>query len=126
MTLARGARGRPTTPDEYLRELPAGDRAALEALRAIVRSVSPELDERMSSGAPFVWYRGRRAVGYGAARGHLSFYIMHGAVLRTHAVELAGHDVSRTVVRFTRDRPLPAALVRRLVEARLREIAVGG
>ncbi len=69
--------------------------------------------------------RARRAVGYGAAKGHLSFYIMHGEVLRRHAAQLAAYDVSRTVVRFTPDRPLPGALVRTLVTARLREIAEG-
>ncbi len=108
--------------DRYLAALPEAPRAALAALRETIHAVAPELEERLSSGAPFVWYRGRRAVGLGAAAQHLSFYIMHGGVLAAHARELAGYDVSRTVVRFTPERPLPPALVRTLVKARLAEI----
>jgi uncharacterized protein YdhG (YjbR/CyaY superfamily) len=114
-----------STIDEYLAALPAADRAALEAVRATIRSVAPDMEERMSSGAPFFWHEGQRAIGFGAARHHLSLYIMHGAVLATHRAMLEGYDTSRTVVRFTRACPLPEALVRTLVRARLREIRLG-
>lgn len=78
--------------------------------------------ERPSQGAPFFWFKGRRAVGMGAAKSHLSFYIMHGQVLAQHRDALVGHDVSRTVVRFSPERPLPSGLVERLVRARLAEL----
>lgn len=113
---------RPATPEEYLAALPAAARDALQAMRETIRSVRPDMEERMSSGAPFFWHAGRRAVGFGAAQSHLSLYIMHGAVLKQHRAELAAHDASRTVVRFTPERPLPAALVRKLVRARFAEI----
>lgn len=111
--------------DEYLLALNVADRSALEAVRATIRSVAPHMEERMSSGAPFFWYAGRRAIGYGAARHHLSLYIMHGAVLATHQADLEGYDASRTVVRFTAARSLPDALLRKLVRARIREIRFG-
>lgn len=113
---------RPATPDEYLSVLPVREREALVALRATIRSVEPDMEERMSGGAPFFWYRGRRAVGFGAAKLHLSFFIMHGAVLKTHRKHLAAHDTSSTAVRFTHNKPLPAALIRKLVRARIAEI----
>lgn len=119
---ATGASAIPPPIRAYLAALPPPQRRALEQLRATILSVAPGMVERLSSGAPFVWHHGRRAVGFGATKRHLSFFIMHGQVLRTHRAALAGHDVSRTVVRFTPDRPLPAALVRTLVRARLAEI----
>jgi uncharacterized protein YdhG (YjbR/CyaY superfamily) len=115
----------PETTDEYLAALPSPSRETLEAVRDTIRSVASDMEERLSSGAPFFWHAGRRAVGLGAARSHLSFYIMHGAVLKTHARELAAHDASRTVVRFTHEKPLPAALIRKLVRARIAEIERG-
>lgn len=114
---------KPATPDEYLSRLPARDRGILTALRVIIRSVEPNFEERMSSGAPFFWFHGKRAVGFGAAKRHLSFFIMHGAVLKTHRKYLASHDTSNTVVRFKHDKPLPSALIRKLVRARIAEIA---
>jgi uncharacterized protein YdhG (YjbR/CyaY superfamily) len=114
----------PLTPTEqYLLALPAAQRRALAALRATILEVEPRLQERLSSGAPFFWFNGRRAVGLGAAKTHLSFYIMHGQVLAQHRQALEGHDLSRTVVRFTPERPLPPALIERLVRARVAEIA---
>ena len=113
---------RPATTDEYLSAIPAADRRALEAVRAAIHSVAPDMEERMSSGAPFFWHRGRRAVGFGVAKRHLSFFIMHGAVLREHRKDLAAYDTSRTVIRFSRDKPLSAALIRKLVRARIAEI----
>jgi uncharacterized protein YdhG (YjbR/CyaY superfamily) len=113
---------RRATTDEYLSALPIASRQALEALRDTIKSVAPALEERMSSGAPFFWWGGRRAVGFGAAKTHLSFFIMHGAVLKNHARDLASFDTSRTVVRFTPEKPLPATLVRKLVRARIAEI----
>jgi uncharacterized protein YdhG (YjbR/CyaY superfamily) len=112
----------PTTTDEYLSALPMAHRETLEAVRATIKSVGRDMEERMSSGAPFFWFGGRRAVGFGSAKRHLSFFIMHGAVLKAHRKDLVAYDTSRTVVRFTHDKPLPAALIRKLVRARIAEI----
>ena len=112
----------PTTTEEYLSALPAAHRKALEAVRATIKSVAPDMEERMSSGAPFFWYGGRRAVGFGAASRHLSFFIMHGGVLEAHRKDLAAYDTSRTVIRFTPHQPLPPALIRKLVRGRIAEI----
>ncbi len=110
------------TIEDYLSSLPVPIRETLQALRATIKSVVPEMEERLSSGAPFFWYRGRRAVGFGVAKTHLSFYIMHGDVLKTHSKDLADYDTSRTVIRFTQEKPLPTELVQKLVRARLEEI----
>lgn len=112
----------PETTDEYLAAIPAAHREALEAVRATIKSIAPTMEERMSSGAPFFWYGGRRAVGFGAAKRHLSFFIMHGAVLAAHRKDLGVYDTSRTVVRFTHDNPLSSMLIRKLVRARVAEI----
>lgn len=113
---------RKTPTHDYLAALPPAQREALTVLRDTIRGVAPAMEERLSSGAPFFWHRGRRAVGFGAAKEHLSFYIMHGNVLARHRKELEPYDVSRTVVRFTPNRPLPSELIRTLVRARIEEI----
>jgi len=62
-------------------------------------------------------------VSFGAARSHCAFYVQSPAVMEVHAAELIGLDTSKGTVRFTPDKPLPDALVTRLVRARLAENA---
>jgi uncharacterized protein YdhG (YjbR/CyaY superfamily) len=58
----------------------------------------------------------------GAAKRHVSLFIMYGAVLETHKDELSAFDTSNTVIRFMPNKPLPARLVIKLVKARMAEI----
>jgi len=48
---------------------------------------------------------------------------MSSAVIEAHQEELPPHDTAKTktTIRFAPDRPLPAALVRKLVKARIAE-----
>ena len=48
---------------------------------------------------------------------------MSGTTVKAHADELKGWETSKGTIRFPPDRPLPAALVRKLVKARIAENA---
>jgi uncharacterized protein YdhG (YjbR/CyaY superfamily) len=108
--------------DDYLARLPQEQREALERLRQDIRSVVPEVEEVLRSGVPAFRYNGKPLVSIGAAKRHLSLFIMYGAVLETYKDELSAFDTSSTVVRFMPDKPLPARLVKKLVKARMAEI----
>lgn len=108
--------------DQYLMRRPANQRAALEQLRRAIRSAVPDSTETIKSGVPAFRYHGRPLVSIGAGRGHVALYIMYGDVLRAHAGDLSGFDTSKTVIRFTPERPLPNALVTELIKARRSEI----
>jgi uncharacterized protein YdhG (YjbR/CyaY superfamily) len=60
-------------------------------------------------------------VSFGAGKGHCSFYVQSPAVMDAHQGELAGYDTAKGTIRFAPDKPLPASLVRKLVEARIAE-----
>jgi uncharacterized protein YdhG (YjbR/CyaY superfamily) len=110
----------PRTPAEYLRRVPAAQRKALEALRRTVRAAAPDAEERISYGIPSFYVGPRMLVAYASASRHCAFY--PGAEpVRRHAAELAGYSTSKGTVRFDPANPLPARLVRRLVETRLAE-----
>jgi len=59
-------------------------------------------------------------VSFGAAAKHCAF--LAGAFpIRTHAEELNAPDMSTGTIRFQPEKPLPVALVRRLVKTRIAE-----
>lgn len=60
-------------------------------------------------------------VGFGASAKHCAFYLMSGTTVETFKAELEGYDTSKGTIRFQPDKPLPAALVRKLVKARIAE-----
>jgi uncharacterized protein YdhG (YjbR/CyaY superfamily) len=112
------------TPDEYLAALEDDrKRVALEKLRAQIRKIVPDAEEGFSYGVPAFRYRGRPLVAYAAFAKHCGFYPLSAAVIASHADELAGFALSKGTIRFHPDAPLKTALIRKLVKARLAELA---
>jgi uncharacterized protein YdhG (YjbR/CyaY superfamily) len=114
------AMARPTSPDEYLAALPDDKRAALERLRRTIRQAAPEAEECISYSLPAFRQNGP-LVGYGATARHCALYLMSGSTVEAHRDALAGYDTSKGTIRFAPDRPLPDALVHKLVHARIAE-----
>jgi uncharacterized protein YdhG (YjbR/CyaY superfamily) len=108
--------------DAILADLPAGQRAALEAVRATVARAVPSADEGFSYGVPAFRYRGRPLAAYAAAKGHCSYFPMSSAVVEALRDDLAGFDLAKGTVRFVPEAPLPEALIVALVRARQAEI----
>jgi uncharacterized protein YdhG (YjbR/CyaY superfamily) len=108
------------TVDGYLAALPDDQRAALQRLRKIIHAAVPGAQERISYGMPGFRVDGRFFVWMGAAAKHCALY----GLAETHQGELKDYDTSgRGTLRFALDEPLPAALVRKLVKARLATLA---
>ncbi len=111
--------------DGYLAALPEEVRAALEKLRKIIKTATPRTTEVISYRIPVFKYQGRPLVGFGAAKKHCSFFTMSSSMIpklaRMRAAELKGYDVSGATIHFTPDKPLPAALVTKLVKERIAE-----
>lgn len=113
---------KPKTIDEYLAALGADQRAALEKLRRAIRAAAPRAEECISYGLAAFRQDGM-LVGFGAGANHCAFYLMSGSTVADHADDLKGYDTSKGTIRFPADKPLPAALVHKLVKARLAENA---
>jgi uncharacterized protein YdhG (YjbR/CyaY superfamily) len=111
------------TVDAYLAALPDTQRAALQKLRATIRSAVPTAEECIRYGVCAFRHEGAPLVGFGAARNHCALFLMSGTTVEVHAADLAAYDTSKGTVRFPPDKPPPAALVRKLVKARLAENA---
>ncbi len=109
------------TIDEYLATLSEDKRAALEKLRKAIKAAAPKAEECISYQLPAFRLNGRMLVWFGATAKHCAFY--PGAVVEAFKSELKDYDTSKGTIRFQPDHPLPAALVRKLVKARIAENA---
>ena len=112
---------KPKTIDEYLGALSDDKRAALEKLRKAIKAAVPKAQECISYGLAAFRLEGRALVAFGATANHCAFYPMSSSTVQAHRDELKNYDTSKGTIRFQADKPLSAALVRKLVKARIAE-----
>ena len=106
--------------DEYLAALSADKRAALARLRKIIRAAAPKAEECISYQI-CAYRQNGMLVGFGASAKHCAFYLMSSSTATAHKDALKSYDISKGTIRFHADKPLPVALVRMLVKARIAE-----
>ena len=109
----------PKTIDEYLETVDAVKRQALEKLRATIRRIVPRAEECISYGVPCFRVGGKALVGFGAAKNHCSFYPWSGKTVEEFSQELKEFQTSKGAIRFQPEKPLPAALIRKMVKSRM-------
>jgi len=104
--------------EKYLAALPEKQRAALERLRKTIRAAAPEATEGISYQMPAFKHHGT-LVAYAAFKDHCSFFPMSSKLIEEHKDELKAYDTAKGTIRFQADKPLPAALVRKIVKERI-------
>jgi len=105
--------------DEYLAALPEDTRATLEKIRKAVKAAAPKAAEVISYQMPMYKQNGM-LVGFAAFKNHCSFF--PGAKpIATYKDELKAYKTSKGTIQFPIGKPLPAALVKKLVKMRLAE-----
>ena len=105
--------------EAYLANVPERARMTLEKMRATIRAAVPkEAAEAISYGMPSFQYKGG-LVAYAAFKKHCSFFPMGSSAIEEFAEALKGYRVSKGTIQFPVDKPLPKALVAKLVKARV-------
>jgi uncharacterized protein YdhG (YjbR/CyaY superfamily) len=116
---AAGKSNRSKTVEEYLARVPEPARSTLQKMRAVIRAiVPPETTEVLSYGIPTFCYK-RMLVSLAAFKDHCSFFPLGSSVLDSFADELGAFRAAKGTLHFPVDKPMPAALVRKIVKARL-------
>ena len=112
---------KPKTIDEYLRNVRPDHRKALQKLRQIIQTTAPNAEGCISYGIPAFRLNRRLLVFFAAWANHCAFYPGSTATLKNFHNELRNFQTSKGTIRFSPDKPLPVALVKKLVKTRIEE-----
>ena len=115
------AKEKPKTIDEYLANVKPLHRRTLQKLRQIIQTAAPKAEECVSYGIPAFRLNRRLLVFFGAWSNHCAFYPGSTVALKKFRNELRNFQTSKGTIRFSPDKPLPAALVNKLVKTRIAE-----
>lgn len=114
-------KSKPRNIDEYLAGTTAEQRTALEKIRRTIHAVAPAVEEGISYGLAGFKLNGRPLVYFGAWANHCAFYPGSSTLAKKFQARLKHFHTSKGTIRFTPDKPLPTALVKELVKARIAE-----
>lgn len=110
-----------TEVEDYLADLPEDARATLERIRKAVRAAAPGAEEKIGYGMPGFYLDGHPLTYYAAFKAHCSLFPASPSVINAFADELGGYEVAKGTIRFPIGKPPPAALIKRIVKARIEE-----
>ena len=108
--------------DEYLAALDEPKRTTLQRLRQTIHAVVSDAEECVSYGMPGFRMEGKVIAGFAAFKDHLSYLPHSGSVIGALGDELAGYQGTPGSLHFPIERPLPKALVKKLIAVRLSEV----
>lgn len=103
--------------------MPEPARTALQDLREAIKAAAPEAIETITYNMPTFKENDRFLVSYAAYKNHCSLYPASKAVMDAHGEELKPFFSEKATLRFTAERSLPKALVRKIIKTRLAENA---
>ncbi len=103
--------------DAYIAGFPPETRRMLEEVRATIAAAAPVATERISYAIPTFHLNGN-LVHFAGYRNHIGFYPGSKAI-EAFEKDLEGYESAKGSVRLPLDRPMPVALIRRMVEYRV-------
>jgi uncharacterized protein YdhG (YjbR/CyaY superfamily) len=115
------AKKKPETIDDYLANVKPGHRKTLQKLRQTIQTAVPTAEECISYGIPAFRVNRRLLVFFGAWANHCALYPGSAATLKNFRNELRNFQTSKGTIRFSPDKPMPVALVKKLLKARIAE-----
>lgn len=108
--------------DDYLATVEEPKRATLRELRQTIRDLLPDAEEVISYGMPAFRLNGKVIAGFAAFKNHLAYLPHSGSVFAELRHDLAGYTSTEGSLHFPIDKPLPKALVKKLIAARLGQV----
>ena len=109
--------------DEYLRGLEEPKRSTLQVLRRTILEIVPYAEQVISYRVPAFRVGGKTVAGFAAFKNHLSYLPFSGSVIEQLPDELRDYATTESSLHFPVDCPLPKALVQKLIDVCLADVA---
>jgi uncharacterized protein YdhG (YjbR/CyaY superfamily) len=110
----------PKDIDSYLALQPGNVQIALEKMRQIIKATAPGAEEVISYGMPAFRFHGM-LVYFAGFKNHYSLFPANASLIATMAEELKGYKTSKGTIQFSLDKPVPVALIKKIVKTRMME-----
>ena len=114
----------PKTVDEYIANFPPDVQKRLGDVRQAIREAAPKAEEAIKYQIPTFVLNGN-LVHFGAFKTHIGFYPTPAGIERFKK-ELARYETAKGSVQFPLDKPMPLALIRKIVKTRVKEAEAKG
>lgn len=108
------------TIDEYIILQPKEVQVYLQKLRQTIKSAAPNAEETISYKMPAFRYHGM-LVYFAAFKNHYSLFPANGSIIATMNEELKKYKTGKGTIQFTYGKPLPVALIKKIVKARVQQ-----
>jgi uncharacterized protein YdhG (YjbR/CyaY superfamily) len=109
--------------DDYLAGVPEPKRSTLEQLRRDIMALQPTAEQCISYAMPAFRLEGKVIAGFAAFKNHLA-YLPHGGQVFREIPELEAYEFTTGSLHFRVDTPLPASIVARLIEVRMKQLGL--
>lgn len=109
--------------EAHLAALPQPQQDTLRVVRAHLRTVLPDAEEGMKYNMPSFIVDGVAVASYEGFKQHCSYFPCSGGILAATGPLKGGTPAGKGTLQFPVDQPLPLVTVRKLVKARLAELA---
>lgn len=109
----------PKNMDEYIANFPKDVQEILEKIRATIKKAAPKAEETINYQIPTFTFKGN-LVHFAAFKGHIGFYPTPTGIEKFKK-ELAVYEGAKGSVKFPLDKPIPYALIRKIVTFRVKE-----
>jgi uncharacterized protein YdhG (YjbR/CyaY superfamily) len=107
--------------DEYIYSQTDEVKLILEKIRQIIQSVAPDALEIISYGMPAFKAHGRMLVYFAGFKNHCSLFPANAGLIEEMKDELKNYKTSKGTIQFELNKPLPIALIKKIVKIRAKE-----
>lgn len=110
----------------YIAAQPPKARSALRKVRATIRAVAPKAEEAFSYRIPAFRLDGRPLVWYAGFTSHYSMFPVGTEMARSLGKAAEGYKTAKGTIRFPLSEPVPVALIKKIVKARIAQVKSHG
>ncbi|MGA0856753.1 MAG: DUF1801 domain-containing protein [Candidatus Nanopelagicales bacterium] len=114
----------PKSVKDHYSKSPLTHQPTMFEMRARILEIVPDAEEVVSYGMPAFKVNGNIVAGLLANKTYVGYYPFSGSVLQNFSHELSKYTTTKSALHIPLDQPLPKALIKKLIRARLSECPV--